>query len=145
MYIHHITLNTGHASRIRPGDVSGETLARVGPWLAALGKSGLSAPLPVSALADYTAHATAQDGALAVTISAPSGLPLVTLGVAARSRHAVELWDGLASLAKADVKRPTAPWCAVVLWPALAAHPDAAEWLGDLERCIALAWVNNDA
>ena len=139
-YIHHITLNTQHASRIHAGDMSGETLARVGPWLAVLVESGQSAPLPVSALADYTAHATAQDGALAVTISAPSGLPLVTLGVAARSRHAVELWDGLASLAKSDAKRPSAPWCAVVLWPALAAHPDATEWLGDMERCIAWVW-----
>ncbi len=143
MYIHHITLNTGHASRIRPGDVSGETLARVGPWLAALVQSGQSAPLPVSDLADYTAHATAQNGALVVTISAPAGLPLVTMGVAVRSRHAIELWDGLVQLAKANKpQRPSAPWAAVVLWPSLSAHPEAAEWLGDLERCVAWAWRN---
>lgn len=142
MYIHHITLNTGHVSRIRAGDVSGEALARVGPWLAALVQSGQPAPLPVSGLANYTAHATAQNGALVVTISAPAGLPLVTIGVAVRSRHAIDLWDGLAQLAKAHKSaRPSAPWAAVVLWPALSAHNDAAAWLGDLERCVAWAWV----
>jgi hypothetical protein len=34
-----------------------------------------------------------------------------------------------------------APWAGVILWPAMAAHTDALAWSGDLERCIALAWV----
>lgn len=145
MYISHITMQTGHVSRIERGDVSGETLARVRPWLSALIESGASIPLPVQALGtDYSAHASAENGALVVTVSAASGLPLVTMGVAARSRHAVKLWDGLVGLSKAEgVERPSAPWCAVMLWPALAAHDDAAAWLGDLERCIAWAWCND--
>lgn len=143
MYIHHITLNTGHASRVSAGDVSGETLASVRPWLSAMLDSGEPMPLPVSALAnDYSAHASAADGAVVVTVSGPTGLPLVTIGVAARSRHAVKLWGDLVELSgAADQTRPSAPWCAVVLWPSLAAHLDATAWLGDMERCIAWAWL----
>ena len=143
-YIHHLTLTTGHASRVSDGDVSGETMARVRPWLEAMVESGRPMPLPVSALADdYSAHASAKDGALLVTVSGPTGLPMVTIGVAARSRHAVKLWAELVALSgAADPGRPSAPWCAVVLWPDLSAHMDAAAWLGDLERCVAWAWVN---
>ncbi len=147
MYIHHITLTTGHSSRVGPGDITGETLARVRPWLAAMIESRQRLPLPVTALADYSAHASADAGALVVTVSGPSGLPIVTMGVAARSRHAVKLWDDLVALSKAPcgIGRPSTPWCAVMLWPAIAAHIDAADWLGDLERCIAWSWVVPEA
>ena len=139
-YIEHITINTGHRSRIMPGDVSGEVLARVRPWLSALVESGQSMLLPVAALADYTAHASAEDGALVLTVSEPAGLPLITMGVAVRSRHAERLWADLCALAKVPPPpKPSAPWCATVLWPPLGLHMDAAKWLGDLERCV--AWV----
>lgn len=145
-YIHHITLTTGHVSRVVGGEVSGETLARVRPWIAAMLDSGAPMPLPVSALADdYSAHASAEDGALLVTVSGPSGLPMVTIGVAARSRHAVKMWADLVALSGASAPdRPSTPWCAVVLWPALGAHMDAAGWLGDLERCVSWAWCNRE-
>lgn len=63
MYINHLTLATGHTSRIERGDVAGETLARIAPWLEAGLAAGQSVPLPVSALATYSALLLAQDGA----------------------------------------------------------------------------------
>lgn len=154
-YIRHITLATGHTSSIEPGDVSGETLARVGPWLAALVESGQAAPLPVAGLADYSALASVHDGALAMTISGPpmqSGPmdgkcpPLVTMGVAIRSRQAAGLWRLMTGpvmpQAAPGIACPAAPYCAVAIWPTITLAQEAAQWLGDLERCIAWAWVN---
>lgn len=154
MHINHLTLSTGHISRIQRGDVAGETLARNAPWLAALVQSGTSAPLPVAALAQYNAVAFVADGALVITICgmAPTtgrmaGVPppLVTLGVAKRSRHGAALWPLLGAAhmppIKAGLQRPSEPWCAVAVWPIITRHLDALQWLGELERCIAWAWV----
>ena len=154
-YIGHITLATGHTSRINPGDVSGETLARVSPWLAALVESGDTLPLPVSGLAGYVGNAIVFDGGLICTISGPAPKdgpmagkppPLVSLGVAARSRHGATLWPMMTGPvmppAKPGLQRPGEPWAAAVVWPTIMLYPDSVEWLGDLERCIAWAWVN---
>lgn len=154
MYINHLTLSTGHVSRIERGDVNGETLARVGPWLAALTATGESAPLPVSGLATYSAIGSVYGGALILTVSGPTqqsgpmvgnAPPLVTLGVAKRSRHGTALWPLLSAPhmppVKRGIERPAEPWCAVAIWPTIMLHPESMEWLGDLERCIAWAWV----
>lgn len=153
-YLNHLTLSTGHTRRSERAEVSGETLARVGPWLAALVESGQPAPLPVSGLADYSGHASVFDGALVVTISgaaladgpmAGKPPPLVTVGVARRSRHSAALWPLMTGpvmpKAKPGLQGPAAPWCAAAIWPTLALYPDAVSWLGDLERCIAWAWI----
>jgi len=151
-YLHHITLSTGHTRRSPRSEVSGETLARVGPWLAALVESGK--PLPVSGMAGYSALASVHDGALIVTVSGPplaegpmagKEPPLVSIGVAKRSRHGAALWPLLTGPvmppAKPGLQRPSEPWCAVAIWPTIALHPDATAWLADLERCIAWAWL----
>lgn len=156
-YVQHSTLTTGHISQIRQGDVSGEAVARIAPWLSAMIESGQSIPLPVAELSDYSGHASVLDGALIVTISGPpppkvtgelagKAPPLVTVGVARKSRHA-HLWTLMTQVPPMPVvhpsvvKCPKAPWCAVAIWPTIAFYPDAATWLGDLERCIAWAWV----
>ena len=36
---------------------------------------------------------------------------------------------------------PDGPWVLMALLPALAVHPEAAEWLGDVEQCIAWAFL----
>lgn len=150
MYIEHLTLSTGHLSRIERGDVSGETLGRVAPWLGAIVESGKYAPLPVSGLAQFGASAAVYDGALVVTIFGESGVegvdraPLVTLGVARRHRHGPELWALLRKpgmpRSKDDLSKPQEPWGAAIIWPTIALHMEALEWLGDLERCICWAW-----
>lgn len=155
-YITHITLNTGHSSRIQDGDVVGETLGRITPWLHALVQSGQLMPLPASGLSAYTAHASVQDGALVLTVYGPTvtdagpmlGMqpPIVTIGVAKKARHA-HLWALMTTGAHMPppakgIKAPQTPWCAIAIWPSSELCADAFEWLGDFERCVAWAWVS---
>ena len=155
IYINHLSLRSGHLSRIAVKDVSRETIARVSPWLLALVAQREPLPLPVSGLADFAANASVFDGALLLTVSGPPSLahggkapPLASIGVAKRSRHGAALWPLLTSdvmpAIKPGLRKPTEPWCAVVLWPTLALHPSASRWLGDFERCVAWAWVTAD-
>ncbi|MBX9756017.1 MAG: hypothetical protein K2X80_14780, partial [Pseudomonadaceae bacterium] len=129
---------------------------RVAPWLSALIESGSLLPLPVSILAQYSALATVHDGGLVATISGPplttgpmagKPPPLVTMGVAKRSRHAATLWPLLTGpvmpRSMPGIQCPATPWLAVSIWPTIAMHPEALEWLGDLEQCIAWAWMES--
>ena len=149
LHIQHLTMASGHLSTIASGDVSGETLARVRPWLGALAACGASMPLPLSGLQGYVGLAAVLDGAALFTVSGPpiggKAPPLVTLGVATTAAQGELLWPLLTGpvmpASKRGLKCPAAPWCAAVIWPTLALHPGAAAWLGDLERCIAWAWV----
>ena len=154
-HIHHITINTGHCNRSRRADVDDATLAVLVPWLDAAVAAGTAQPLPVAALSHYSAVALTDGGGLICTIYAPSGphlpgrpshdagTPLVTLGVAQRSRQGGDLWAQLVANfgAKTGLKKPAEPWCAVALHAGLSAYEDATQWLGDLERCIAWAWI----
>lgn len=36
---------------------------------------------------------------------------------------------------------PALPWCAVRIEIGMAVHPQPADWLGDLERCLAWGWI----
>ena len=149
MYIHHITLTTGHVTRSQRGDVTDDTLAAVAPWLQSAINSGRQHALP--GLRDYAAAVFALDGGLVVTVYAHQPdigqrLPLVTFGVAQRSRHGEALWALLVANFKAHVlaKRPREPWCAVALHPTLAGDFGTTQWLADFERCVAWAWITRN-
>lgn len=146
MYIHHLTLTTGHVSRSTRDDVPDDILAVMAPWLQAAVNSGQQHPLP--GLPEYVAAVLVQDGSLLVTVYAPQPdigprLPLATFGVAQRSRNGKALWSLLMANfgAHASARRPTEPWCAVALHPALAGDREAAEWMADFEACVAWAWI----
>lgn len=154
-YIEHITLTTGHTRRSSRAEVTDAALAVVSRWLQRAIETGTAQPLPVPALSHYSAVALLAAGALVVTIYGPIGphthgqphtgqtTPLITLGVAQRSRHGGDLWGTLVATfgATEGARRPTEPWCAVALHPAMGAFSGAPHWLGDLERCIAWAWI----
>lgn len=158
MYINHITLTTGHIARTSRGDVASEVTALLAPWLQDIINSGRAHPLPVPALSHYSAQALVQDGALVVTVYAPAGphiqgrphdgggMPLVTFGVAQRSRHAAKLWGTLiqAFPMHPGVTMPDAPWLAVALHPSMAAYAGAVDWLADFERSIAWSWITRN-
>lgn len=156
MYINHITMSTGHIARTSRADVADDTLALLVPWLQSVVASGKIVPLPVEPLSHFGAMATVQDGALLCTIFSPAGphkagqpytgesWPLVTLGVAQRSRHSNKLWPLMAAKFGARVIAPAPPWCAVAVLAPLAAYQSASEWLGDFERCIAWAWITRN-
>jgi hypothetical protein len=86
------------------------------------------------------------------SISEPQGPALVTLALAMRARAGSGVWRALQELgamdedARARICRadpPPAPWLAVALHlPSLLPVPHPAlHWLGDAERCIAWAWI----
>jgi len=145
-YITHLTLSTGHARRSPRDEVGDDTLQLLVPWLRKAAATGERLPLPVAELAQYGLIAMASDGALIATVDAGVGVPLVTIGVAQRSRQAAGLWANLASIfdVPPGLSPPRAPWCAVALRPALLDHPQASEWLGDFERCLAWAWITRN-
>ena len=155
-YLAHLTLTTGHLRRSYREEVGDEALALLAPWLAKSIITGAREPLPVASLAHFAASATVENGPLLCTVWGPpssqqsaaavhpaAAIPLVTFGVAQRSRHAAALWPLLLALpgSASELQRPPPPWCAVSLQPGLLLHPSASEWLGDLERCIAWAWI----
>lgn len=159
-YIEHVTLSTGHRSRARRADVAAPVMDVLAPWLdrALLADDpSVAAPLPVPELSDFSATAFTTPGGLVVTVygpdilslppAMPQPIPLVTFGVARRSRGAAKLWDGLVKQVPAGPcgAMPGAPWLAVLLHPSIVTFPDAANWLGDFERCVAWAWVERVA
>lgn len=154
MYINHLTLTTGHNARTSRADVADDALAIVAPWLLSVVGSGQKSPLPVPALSHFSAVAYVHDGGLVVTVYGPSGphqpgqpasadIPLVTFGVAQRSRHSEPLLAMLLANFEhiAGIKQPSTPWLAVAIHPSIMAHTDAIAWLADFERCVAWAWI----
>lgn len=160
-YIHHVTLNTGHSLRSPRSDVEDETMAVLVTYLDQVVKRGGRHPTPIRALAHYSCMATVEDGGLLVTIYAPSGPhikgehalggsghPIITLGVAQRSRQGRDLWGRMVAQfgAAAGLEKPSEPWCAVALRPALNAYfLEAWHWLAEFETCIAWAWITRHA
>jgi hypothetical protein len=160
MYINHLTVNTGHLLRTERADVRDDVLAVMAPWLAQAIASDEPVALPLPDMAQYSARALVQDGALVVTVYVPAGpyrqghayaarkLPLVTLAVAQRSRQGRPLWGQLhqafGSFMQPGLEPPAAPWLAVVLLPSLVGYPATAAWLGDFERCVAWAWITRN-
>lgn len=162
-YIWHITLQTGDARRSWRHEIDPELMPQIAAILDAalaadaieptraqmdahpLGLPRLGAPLCVPG---YGLIATAEGRCLIATVLAhgtDGPLPLVTFGVAAHARCGAGLWRLLTEVPQRlnpAPERPQAPWCAAKLMPALSMHLDAARWLGDLERCIAWAWVD---
>lgn len=158
MYINHITLTTGHIARTSRADVADATLAVLVPWLLDVVAKPGHHPLPVPALSHYSMQAIYYGAGFLATIYGPRGphtpgkphagdtIPLVTLGIAQRSRHGADLWALMVDdfPVAEGAQRPSEPWCAVALHDGLAAHREAAMWLGDLERCIAWAWITRN-
>lgn len=156
-YLNHITLATGHCRRSPRHEVDDATIAILHPWLQTAIHSGRIEPLPVAPLSHYGARAIKQTG-LVVTIYAPSGprtpgrphtgehVPIATIGIAQRSREAKDLWGLLVANfgAERHATMPEAPWCAVAIHGNIVAYPQANRWLGDLERCIAWAWITRN-
>jgi hypothetical protein len=154
MVLAHITLQSGHI-RVSPRtEVRDEVLALLAPWLDQALASGKPMALPVQALSHFSARASEEDGALLITLFGPRGphvpgtpapgvLPLVTLGVAQLSRHGEVLWPLLVALpgTTPGIKRPAEPWCAVALHPTATTYVGDVEWMGDFERCVAWAWM----
>lgn len=145
-YIWHITLNTGHSRRSERSEVDDGVISTVRLILAeAVAAPGQRIPvIPGPPDIALEAH-PAGPHLLAPVWDSHTGAPLLTLGIAPRSREAGRLWEVLHGgnhhlvVGLADV--PRAPWCGFVLHPTIMLRPDAMRWAGDMERCVAWAWM----
>ena len=143
-YLNHLTLNSGHIARTSSADVAADTRAVMAAWLEAAIKyvDPYLLPGPLGAQR-YSASIAIERGSMLCTVFAPPLDPLVTFGVARRSRQAAELWPLLRAQfgGKPGIKMPGEPWCAVHIHPVFAEQFGASAWIGDFERCVAWAWI----
>jgi hypothetical protein len=159
-YIWHISLNTGDTRQSWRHEIDQTLMPRIAqlldaaldddardPTPAEMDEHPLGTPIPRIALPipGYYLSATGDGRCLLASVSASDETLLVTFGVAAHARCGAGLWRVLTEMPKLinpAPTRPQAPWCAARLQPGLVIYPSAAYWLGDLERCIAWAWLD---
>ena len=148
-YLHHITLTTGHRRRSYLSEVNEQAITVAGDLLRRSLDSSLRVAMPETVQPRCSISATPHGACLMITVWGPDGEPLVTFGVAPRSRCGASLWralhdmpDGMTTLKTSPDDPPGDPWCGVVIHPMLALYGHtAAQWLGDFERCAAWAWL----
>lgn len=150
MHLHHLTITTGHSRRSWRHEIEPEALAASARLLS----DALTAPIggrihlpvqPAGCELQVTPHGRCLLGSVW-----HGDAPIVTFGVASHSRCGAGLWRLLCSGARVTdggrhlhpERAPQEPWCAVRLEAGIAMVPDVAAWLGDMERCIAWAWLD---
>lgn len=150
-YIWHLTLQTGHSRQswrheIEPGALA-STAALLDAALTAerqadaTGTDDPGTPLPIPG---YRMCTTDGGRCLMVSVHHDDGALLATYGVADHARCGAKVWRLLTEIPAPmphTPERPQTPWCVVRLHRGLERHVDAAHWLGDMERCIAWAWL----
>jgi hypothetical protein len=145
MYLNHITLSTGHTARTSRANVSDVTIKTLSPWLKACIDYIDDYPLPgpLGFRDGFVMSASILHGGLVCRVGHMVGGPLVSFGVAARSRQSGELWAWMCAQygSKEALQAPGTPWCAVALRPAYSAQPGISAWMGDFERCVAWTWL----
>jgi hypothetical protein len=148
MHIHHFTITTGDSRLSWRYEIEPSALRAAADLLAAAVRDG-RVDLPVQP-AGHWMRVTGEGRCMVATISHDEA-PLVTFGVvAAHSRCGAGLWRMLCSGALVAEgarhlhpdRAPQEPWCASRLEIGITLMPDAARWLGDLERCVAWAWLD---
>lgn len=150
-YLHHVTLTTGHARRSWRKEVSDAALAVCAELIERITAGEAAQPARIPGAGGYYLAGRAAGRCLVATVwsGAPS-VVIATIGVAAHSRCGVTLWRELHRWGSAPVATdpehcPPEPWVAAALEAGIAEHPEAARWLGDLERCLGWAWVERHA
>ena len=148
----HLTLNTGHIRESPRDEVGADILAVLAPLVA---EDGGPLPPPFGGYHLTIARGEGEAaGSALYTFTGARGLPLATCLICWRPEIAAETWARMVTLRTAAVtlgvatmpanaRRPaTVPWLAVLLWPSLAFdRGDALSWLGDAERVIAWALI----
>ncbi|GKS87138.1 hypothetical protein AVMA1855_23320 [Acidovorax sp. SUPP1855] len=141
-------MTTGDSVHSRRDQIADATIAACAAWTDKALASGKPEPL-FAPVADYAAQALRAEGALVVTVfgRAPQvgkRVPLVTFGVAQRSRQAERLWRLMMQGVYSPVPhlaRPPVPWCAAGVYASAASDMEALSWIGQFEQAVAWAWI----
>lgn len=146
-YLQHITLTTGDTRQSWRHEVADDLM----PMLTALIESAREdgrALLPGLQPQCWLRIEDTSKCAI-VNIDTADRVPLVTMAIATHSRCGAKLWRLLHETARIPaatdaLRTPPEPWIAARLEPGIATlTPDATMALGDLERCIAWAWIES--
>lgn len=137
--LHHVTINTGHLLISGRGEVMAETME----WLAPMVAAGRGRPGDIP----FAVERRGQGSAL-LRIGEPAA---VWCGVCWEEERSREAWEAMLALAhqsgvtQAPGSRPPVPWLAVLTLPAMfTLPPEQVMMLGDMERCLAWAVIEQE-
>lgn len=144
-YLWMITLNTGDGERCPRSSVHDDVVTVLRPILQDAAESGERRPVVPGPPAISLQISSAGAHMMGTIWDDGTDLPIVTMGVATRSRGAGRLWqllhNGRPGLVTDTADVPRAPWCGVLVHPSSLVRHDVALWAADLERCIAWTWM----
>ena len=146
----HYTLNTGHSRESPRSEVGDDTIELCRKWTVP-GDFELPPQFP-----GWRLKVTIEGGLLATLTC--ERMPVATLGVANTAEVADKLWPALESfyhtITDLPIHRsadwqpakqpPMLPWLSVILIDPSDIYTRAT-WLGDFERCMAWAWVEEQS
>lgn len=164
-YIRHITLATCHARDSYRSEVDDSVIASLQDIIAqmeAKGRTGDTMPIPGPPGYSLSGQIGGRCMVVSVWADGPPSELLLSIGIAAHERCGAAVWRTLhqvglpagsllppPNLRSAGEYRmtdpdhqPRAPWCAAAMEMAIIDHPDAMQWMGDFERCLAWAWLD---
>lgn len=149
-YLHHVTLTTGHTRRSFRDEVSDEAVAVCRNLIEQILAGEVPEPVKIPGVGGYHLNGRATSRCLVATVwaGAPS-VVIATIGVAGHSRCGATLWRELHKWGESPVvtdpaQCPPEPWVAAALDAGISEHMEAAHWLGDLENCLAWAFLERE-
>lgn len=137
-YLWHTTLQTGDSRKSYRSEVADDVIPHLREWLHRMQEGERVEILP-----GY--WCSGRISGRCATFSVFAGTELIlAFGVAEHARCGAALWRGLHNAEglpwKTDPEtQPQAPWIGVALTDAFHAHPGAWDWVGDFERCLGWA------
>lgn len=132
MELLHITVNTGHARLSPRSEVGDEAIGLLIPLIErALSGQRVQIPAPEPCYLE----ARPKGRNLLAVLRDAANRPVITMAVGVENAEAI--WRDLSGVPIA----PPVPWCAVRLEAAVVFHLPMMRWIGDLERCLAWAWI----
>lgn len=142
----HVTLTTGHVRRSPRDEVGAPALEVLRPLLARV-LAGETVEVPWVD-GTYRLRGVADAGCCALVLLGDDAAIVATIGIGGDPAGSPALWRQLhqyaldaAPVVTDPAAPPPVPWCAARLDVGATTHPDAMEWLGDLERCLAWAYL----
>ncbi len=128
----HYTITSGHSRQSPRSEVRDDVIAELAPLLCPGNH-----PMPAPA-GGYRLRVTIDGSTMAATVTTGSGIPLATTIVCVDQAGLDAALRATGMIPATEISLP----CALVeIHPTLALDPDASGWLGDFERCIAWAWI----
>lgn len=145
MYLNHLSLGTGRQIRSDSHDIPDSVMSNLKPWLLGAIENPDPSPVPVPdylAPGGYLVKPSVVKGFFMCTIFT-STEPVMTFGVASRSRHGPPLWSMMTEMygVKSGIVAPGVPWCAHKM------YGDTVEFTGplwEIERGLAWAWIQKN-